>query len=89
MRGWLGRVKRVFAKCNEQRWACAHCGRPVDPHEFTCDDEACWIGALEAQAMLAPVHAWPPLVRELHVVWSSPTPLRDAAHGVMQGLKTV
>ncbi len=79
MQGWIKRVKRSVARWSERGRVCACCGRPVDAPEFSCDDDACRMGALEAQAMLAPVHAWPPLVRELEVRWSSPMPLRGMA----------
>ena len=79
---WLGRVKRRVAKWREALQVCACCGRPVDRGEFTCEDEGCRLGALEGQAMLAPLHAWPSLG------WSVRFRTPSAFQGTFQGTNT-
>ena len=56
--GWEGRWIRLrIERWCEARRVCVACWRPVERFRFTCENEACRLAALEAQAMLAPSEA--------------------------------
>ena len=63
----LQQIRQVFQTMQDSKQLCEVCNSPLSSGEYVCDDAACQMQALEAQAMLGSCISEPPVARH-HVV---------------------